>query len=100
QSDAGGPQDFLVRLQKVAVAIDGLRAEKDLQVSQKVADHEQKQRATADRHDVFPAERSIKKIRGNVHANPAGPAAAARVAGPTGQSNKPLGETSTHLKQV
>ena len=42
QSDAHGPKEFHVGLEKVAVAIDRLRPEKDLQIAHQMSDNEQK----------------------------------------------------------
>ena len=56
QSESRRPENFLVGLQKVPVTIDDFRAEKKLEVAQQMPDHEEKQRAARDGHDVFFAE--------------------------------------------
>ena len=62
KNDPGGPDDFRIGLEKVAVAIDGFRPEEDLQIARQMADNEKKQsRATAG-HDIFLAERGTKQV--------------------------------------
>jgi hypothetical protein len=51
----------------MAVAIEGLRAEEDLQIPQKMSDHEQKKDTTRNGHDVFFAQRRTKDVRDHIH---------------------------------
>jgi hypothetical protein len=65
QPDSGGPNDLHVRLEKMAVAIDGLRPEKNLKITQQVGDNEEEHGTARDCHDVFFSERGVENSSQN-----------------------------------
>ena len=56
QEDASRPDNFGIGLEEMAVAVDGLRAQKNLQIACEMADDEEEHHETGHGHYVFFAE--------------------------------------------
>src|SRR5258705_481750 len=71
--DPRRPDQFIIALEKMAVAIDGLRTQENLQVAHQVADDENKQQESRHRHQVLLAQRRFEYVRNYLHEtkNPA-----------------------------
>jgi len=67
QPDAHGPEQFHIGLEKMPVAIDRLRSEKDLEVAHQMSDDEQKKENAAGGHDKLLAERRFEKAGVTAH---------------------------------
>ena len=59
---ARGPQKGRHFFQMPGVAVERVPAEKDLQIAHEVRDHETEKKNPGHRHDVFPADRGLKKF--------------------------------------
>ena len=74
QNNARRPKQFCIRLQKVAVAIDRFRPQKNLQIARQVGDDKQHQYPAAGRHEKFLSHRGTKQIAEKIrHSNDAAP---------------------------
>src|SRR5581483_10706987 len=62
EDDPRRPEDFGVGLQQVAIAVDGFRPQKDLQIPQQVQQHEQEKRQAGYGHDELLSQRRCKQV--------------------------------------
>src|ERR1043166_9537346 len=63
QDDACEPQQDAKVAQMLRVTVDPIRPEKDLEVTEQVADHEQNENHAGNGDDHFPADRGLPKSR-------------------------------------
>jgi hypothetical protein len=53
--EAGWPDDFQVGLEEMAVGIDLIRADEDLQIASQMPDDKKKHHAAGGGHDILPS---------------------------------------------
>jgi hypothetical protein len=67
QDNAGGPDDFQVGLQEMAVGVDLFGTDENLQIADQMADDEKKHHAAGAGHHVFLPHGGAEQVAQQVH---------------------------------